>query len=143
MAKSSGMVGNMDGWRSVWEAADHRRTQLGWSLSDLYENTGVSETTFRKMRTEGAPIVRESKIARMCIGLGWTTDSVDRILTGERPLWTSEGVPVISAIELVNQLRAEVEALAALVRDQGQQIGQLTGVVMELRGRRVAGGSST
>lgn len=132
MAKSSGNVPSVEPWAAVWNEVDQRRKQLGWSLGDLYDNTGVSETTFRKMRT-GGPISRESKVSKMCIGLGWTTESVNLILDGFAPELADT-----SSLLFLPDIADEVAEMHSVVRKHEERIADLERLVQGMTERLLA-----
>ncbi len=78
-------------WKHVWSAIDDRRTQLGMSLADLYRASGVSETTFIKMRKDGVPVARADNQQAICRALRWTAPSINLLLSGSTPItWEEE-----------------------------------------------------
>lgn len=71
-------------WNEVWSAIDTRREAIGWQLADLYRETALSETTYRKM-AKGTPVSRPSNRRKIEAALGWTPNSIDDILEGGEP----------------------------------------------------------
>lgn len=72
-------------WKRVWAAIDARREELGWNLSQLYAAT-ASDPTYRAMREDGKGVTRTNVKRRITDGLGWTPDSIDRLLDGKDPV---------------------------------------------------------
>lgn len=71
-------------WTRVAETVKRRRTDLGLSQRAAAFRATTSPTTWSSLETHGRPIdpLTKPKVAR---ALGWTTDSIDRILRGEDP----------------------------------------------------------
>lgn len=136
----------MTGWQDVWKAIDERRIALGMSKADLYRATNTSERTFQKM-ADGIPVARDAKRRQITNGLGWTADSIERILDGADPMPEPNTRPyVLTAAETMARLDAAVrridaleETVALLVRAQGPVMLQIeTGVDDELRAGRAS-----
>lgn len=72
-------------WKAVWAHVDSRRAELGWSWKRLYEEAGVSQGTMLKMRKHGTELQSDNKRVTLCRSLGWTPDSIERILAGGEP----------------------------------------------------------
>jgi hypothetical protein len=123
-------------WHDVWRHVDERRQELGWTRRELYDNTSISNMTYRKMN-DGVGLQQSHKIHGMCRGLGWSTDSVDRILAGGEPEVVDpvpgDVTPTGDAYQLVlDELRES--ARAAELRDE--RIAQLLETLIgELRRR--------
>lgn len=112
-------------WQRVWDEVNERRLDLRWSLARLYVET-VSEGTYNAMKKSGTPIKKEDKRRRVCGGIGWITDSIDRILAGRPPAidpgWTPPADPdeivmlgtrIASLEHRFTRLEALVDALLA------------------------------
>jgi DNA-binding Xre family transcriptional regulator len=81
-------------WRPIWRAVEDDARRRQWSLNELYRRTGVSQTTFAKMRDGGVPLVRPDKVEAMLRGLGWAPGSIEAILAGGAPKRADEVDPV-------------------------------------------------
>lgn len=79
------MTETPDDWRRVWGAVNQQRILRGMSWSAVYEYGGVSQKTMKKMRDDGTPLRSEAKRASLSQAIGWTVDSVNRILEGRPP----------------------------------------------------------
>ena len=105
-------------WPNVWDAIEKRRIALAWKKKRLYDETGTSESTYRKMRS-GVQVAREDKRRRIATALGWTPDSIDRILAGEEPVEVSQQQPDGDVPRQVAQLaeahQETAETLAVLL----------------------------
>lgn len=106
-------------WQNVWAAIDARRVDLAWSKARMYRETGTSERTFQKM-SEGVPIARDAKRVQVCRALGWTPDSIDRILDGGEPEMDStepvsqpDVADVLRRVELLEELVTELRETQA------------------------------
>jgi hypothetical protein len=75
-------------WVEVAGVISRRVDQLGMSLTQFYEASGLSQATFLKMR-RGIPLARPHKRVAAARALGWTPDSIDRLLVGEAPVLAS------------------------------------------------------
>lgn len=72
-------------WERVAETVKRRRTDLGMSQrAAAFAADNISPTTWGSLETHGrsVDVLTRPKIAR---ALGWTTDSIDRILAGGDP----------------------------------------------------------
>jgi hypothetical protein len=113
-------------WRRVWQAIEARRTELGWSKARLYEESNTSEPTFTKMK-RGEGIQRIDKVVAICRALGWTNDSIDRLLRGEPamlngggeviplPQQPASGVPPDIAAQLAQQVTDGLQLLRDVI----------------------------
>lgn len=84
------MVDGEPGWRTVAALVRARIEEMGVSLREFERRAGVSDTTLRAV-LRGRPLVRADKRAQLARGLGWTHDSIDRILRGEAPATAPDG----------------------------------------------------
>lgn len=101
------MSGRENEWQRAWAYIDARRTVNGWSWSRLYAEAEVSQRTLTKMRHEGVGLESPSKRASLCKALGWSPDSIERILDG--------GDPYVLDAPLLRQAEAEYgDAMHAL-----------------------------
>lgn len=116
-------VGDMDDWRPVWQAINHRREVLGWSLAQLYRAT-VSDATLGPMKRSGKPVVRSDIKRRITDGLGWSPDSLDLILSGHEPVVI--GLPPTTQ---PSGLPDEISRLPAVVAELQLQVVELARIV--------------
>lgn len=105
----------MTTWRDVYQQVDARRVQLGFNWSQVYEATGVSEKSFRQMRTEGIGLAKAEKLVMICDGLGWTHDSIDLILAGKSP--ELAGPKPIDPVKQLAAIEHKVDQLMELLLD--------------------------
>jgi hypothetical protein len=107
---------NEDGWRRVRQEVDARRVEMKASWDRVYELTGVSDGTYRAM-AKGKPLKGDVKRRSLTDGLGWTPDSIDRILAGQPPQLINppERDRYDELAAAVKKLQADVRRLAALV----------------------------
>lgn len=106
---------NPDGWRRVAVAIEQRAIALGWTLTRLYEEADISETTFLAMRKRGHPIKKPAKVAGLERGLGWELGSVGLVLAGGEPV-VSEQPPEDEVLRRLARIEALAESLL-----QGQE----------------------
>ena len=92
---------DIEGWKRVWSAIEARLLKIPMSKADLYRNSLVSPRTFANMRRYGAPISAELKRVAICRAVGWTDDSVERLLSGD------------DALVIEDQLDREMQTMSA------------------------------
>lgn len=102
-----------EAWQRVAQEIGARKKDLGWTWKAVYARTGVSEATLLPMRRDGQGMERDDKIVSLVRGLGWSDDSVARILAGKRPVIVrnpneDEQPDLLDAVE---QLRVAVDDL--------------------------------
>jgi DNA-binding Xre family transcriptional regulator len=113
-------------WSDVHAAVDQRRIELGWSKSDLYRATGISQATFSRMLRTGAPISSAHKVRGLCDALGWTSDSVNRILAGRQPeLAEPVNGDVVQLVDIMQRMSEENQSLRHLLADLARRVEQL------------------
>lgn len=93
--------------RAGTRVAERMKERGGLSIADLARLTGLSRETISEI-VHGRPRRRTpSTLAKVCVVLGWTADSLDQILDGEEPT------------ELTRQTqRAAMESVALIERIQ-------------------------
>ena len=74
---------DIEAWKRVWSAIEVRLLKIPMSKADLYRDSLVSPRTFANMRRYGAPVAAIHKRVAICRAVGWTDDSVDRLVNGE------------------------------------------------------------
>lgn len=129
-------------WRAIWRLIDSRRIELGMSKAELYRSSRVSEKTMMKMRDDGVPLATDAKRASLCYALGWTSDSIERILRGDEPqvlpgsrlgnggdMADDPGLP-----QLGPDTRAALDKLAAIAAAMAQAEAHLAEVDERLAG---------
>lgn len=100
-------------WAAVATRIERRIDELKLSQRELVERSGVSSSTWRSLAA-GAPVRRNDKVRGICIALGWTPDSIDRILAGEEPNESPGSEPVqiaAKADRLTPEQRKAVESI--------------------------------
>lgn len=127
MADGAQTIGDVPGWKRVAAAVEARRIELGWSRTQLYQQT-LSDGTFRKM-ADGVGIERPQKFAALTDGLGWTRDSVERILAGGSPAL------VVEAAHGIEERLAALEADVRRLLDRVFADGPVGGDVVPFRPR--------
>lgn len=76
--------GDVDDWQRVGEAITARINELSLTKAEVIEASGVSDKTLAGYMA-GQRIARADKRRNLCAALGWTRDSIDRILAGGEP----------------------------------------------------------
>lgn len=72
-------------WEQVGDAVRARITELRLTNAEVQRRSGVSDKTLTGY-LNGEPIRRADKARGLCEALGWTPDSIDRILDGDEPV---------------------------------------------------------
>lgn len=113
-------------------AVEARRRELKLTQEELATEAKVSLTTVRDVEKGRRVSMRASGQKRLTAALGWTTDSIDRILRGEDPLpvtgiYIEPGAeprpqtdPAI--VKQITELRARIVALEEKVERQGRDL---------------------
>lgn len=111
-----------DPWADVGYQLTTRMAELGMTQGDLCDKTGLSRTTVRPFMNGTGKQVRDSTRAQISLAVGWTMDSIDRILQGQQPEMAG---PRPEGLSLWQQaLQAQVDALEVAVRDISKQLGR-------------------
>ena len=92
---------DIEGWKRVWSALEARLLKIPKSKADLYRDTLVSQRTFANMRRYGTPIAADHKRVAICRAVGWTDDSIDRLVSGD------------DALVIEDQLDREMQIMSA------------------------------
>lgn len=115
-------------WKSVWEAAEDARLALGWTKTELYERTGISEFTYTKMR-DGDPLKRNDKRHSFAAAFGWQPEDLDRIAAGATPpeVYPPDGTVVAGSngSDLFADLLAEIGVLRELVLTLASRVDRI------------------
>lgn len=113
------------------DAVEQRRKALGLGPGALAEAAGVTNEGLMPLRKGYRKQYQERLTAGVCRALGWTTDSIDRILAGDQPVLADQqaGGRVEVLEEQISSLLVEVARLARVVRQQGEQLAALTDAV--------------
>ena len=83
---------DIEDWSRVGVALTARVQALAVTKAELLRASGLSQTTLDGYLA-GAPRTkyRADKVRDLCIAVGWTSDSIERILQGEEPVLGTEG----------------------------------------------------
>jgi transcriptional regulator with XRE-family HTH domain len=98
-------------WKRVATRVRERREGLGLTQEQLAAQASVGTATIRLIESAGRDKYNRSTIVNVCRGLGWTTDSIDRLLKDQEPEVSPE--PELSSEERLAELEARVAALEA------------------------------
>lgn len=113
-----------DGWELVAETVKRRRTALGLSQRRAADRAGLSPTTWGSLEKHHQRIDDLSR-PRFCRALGWTADSIDRILQGEEPeIDDQAALEPISMEDQIIELRAQLGELRAMVIELADEARQ-------------------
>jgi DNA-binding XRE family transcriptional regulator len=96
--------------------------------SDLARATGLSEKTIYNVLSTDNGLKRKTKWA-LCDALGWTQDSIDRLLAGEEPVLVedSDATPA-NVRRLPNPVDAIAERISRVERTQNEGLETMTAV---------------
>jgi len=76
----------VDDWDNLARAVRRRRTDLGLTQADLAaRDNQLSVATLRRIEAAAATSYRDLQLAALARALGWTSDTVDRLLASEQP----------------------------------------------------------
>jgi transcriptional regulator with XRE-family HTH domain len=101
-------------WNTVGTLMRARMTQLAMDQQDVVNVSGVSRGTVGPILNGEGGNYRPKNLAKICAALGWTPDSIDRILEGREPAelspQTDELTEALAAFDRAS--RALTEAIA-------------------------------
>ena len=84
-------------WDLVALAVHFRREQLGYDVDDLAAHLGIPADSWRTLEAGQRPSgFRKEHAAATSTALGWTPDSLDRIVRGRRPLDAPGALPTLA-----------------------------------------------
>lgn len=122
-------------WQAVGRHLRDRMKQLGGMLQkDLIERSGYSSTTVRYYTQGVEAPYNEATRAAICAAVGWTPDSIDRILAGKAPRvaagWEQPdgvGAPTVSRrLEALERRLERLEYLEQLLgRERRERLERL------------------
>lgn len=104
-----------DDWARVAEVVRERMAELGLTQREA----GASSTTVRALLNHHKPIKRRDALTALCEALGWTPNSIERILASKEPMLLSPSVDTdrLEALEArFEDLERRLEALIELFR---------------------------
>ena len=101
-------------WDLVALSMRFRRGQLGYTVDDLAAHVGVTPDAWRTLEAGRRPSgFHKEHAAAASTALGWTPDSLDRIVRGHRPLDAPGALPTIARSAPPNLARSAREPSAA------------------------------
>jgi hypothetical protein len=93
-------------WDLVALTVGYRRRQLGLSITEIAELVGVSTQAWSELEGGHRPRgFHRDEARRAATVLGWTDDSLDRIVRGQRPVDASGTVPTVAPARTVTPAR--------------------------------------
>jgi hypothetical protein len=94
-------------WDLVALAVRYRREQLGYRVDDLAAEVGVTAEAWRTIEAGRRPSgFHKEHAAAASAALGWTPDSLDRIVRGHRPLDAPGAPPTLAPSGRAEAVRA-------------------------------------
>lgn len=104
-----------EAWRRLAGAVRARRDELGFTQAELAVESGVSEPTIRVIETARRGSYQRATLRAIAQALGWTPDSLDRILRGEEPVEAGkpDERPDFAQLEIdVKELKRQLAAMS-------------------------------
>lgn len=81
------VIGDRSGWERVADAVVKRREALGLTAAQVVERGGdLSTSLLSLIENHHQDVYLARKLAAVCRALGWTPDSIERILAGDEPV---------------------------------------------------------
>lgn len=117
------MVNHQERWDLVGEAIARRIEDLGLTKAEVIRTSGVSAKTLDGYLA-GEPIVRPDKRRGISDALGWTRDSIARVLAGDEPLEIGQVAPSTGAQEAWTAVQDELAALRKQVEALRQEVAK-------------------
>jgi len=129
--------------RHEWSVArtriQARMVEQRLSVADLARASGLSDKHLRTLlNNDGAdtPVPRDQTRWALCDALGWTSDSIDRILDGFEPDEAGDESGDVSRLDLLDGRLSEIEALAttglAQLRNQQDEMAKFWRLLRQL-----------
>lgn len=101
-------------WSVVAAAISARMDELGISRAELQRQANISDKTMARY-LDGEPIIRKDKRYDLARALGWTPNSIDRMLDGEAPTLEE---PPLDEDRIAREFRLLREAILAEIRKE-------------------------
>lgn len=127
-------------WKQVADHVNARMAEIPIDQAELARRAGVSHPTVRGLM-KGKPRAEDPRpgpLRKVSVALGWTPDSIDRILAGGTPRLARTPRPASSTEARLAALEAEVEVIAAGLRELSESQRELA----EMAHTHQAGGQS-
>jgi hypothetical protein len=116
----------VDRWNAVAEHVRDRREQLGLTQHRAVSSSegAISLATWRNIEKAVKPPYRRSSLLAVCRVLGWTSDSIDRILDGGEPeeVDAEEPEPETEDLEALTKRLARMERKMGEILETQQEI---------------------
>jgi transcriptional regulator with XRE-family HTH domain len=137
-----------DGWARLGEAIRDRRRALGMSQLELAQAAGISEAMLRVIERARRTNVRPVTLGAVARALGWTRDSVDRVLAGGDPVLDEDRDRSVAELkrqvaelqarldEVERDLRARLDEVERDLRARLDEVERDLGLDAESRARR-------
>jgi len=126
-----------DGWARLGEAIRDRRRALGMSQLELAQAAGISEAMLRVIERARRTNVRPATLGAVARALGWTRDSVDRVLAGGDPVLDEDRDRSVAELKRQDaELQARLDEVERDLRARLDEIERDLGLDAESRARR-------
>jgi transcriptional regulator with XRE-family HTH domain len=130
-----GVPGTKEQWKAVGDAVRARREEMGPTQQEAALDAGVGTTIWGEIEGGKRDNFTPRILRRVCAELGWSLDSIDRILRGEEPLERPTQPPkeavygrvdplssTLSPADQIDQAAAVIERGVALIRQAAQEL---------------------
>lgn len=118
------------------DAVEARRKALGLTVSDLQERTGLSGQALLNVRRGDVRRYQERLTVPLTRSLGWTSDSIERLLAGQDPIEVepapAEADRVDEVLDAFRQAVAKSSSRDARLSDVVKVTSETSAVLMEL-----------
>jgi transcriptional regulator with XRE-family HTH domain len=124
------MMGHMPSHRHDWGAVKDsiraRMNELQWNQADLVRESGYNENSLSYL-LRGDPRGQPNEKSRwkLCRALGWTPDSIDRILEGGKPILLDVTPRAAAPLSLAEAGTEELLRQAQLIDQLAIRVAQL------------------
>lgn len=126
-------------WSTARDKIQQRMADLRMGVVDLARASGLSEKHIRTLLNDGPEVAvpRETTRWALCDALGWTPESIDRILTGQEPGVvdaddSGEVSPLTELAGRVAEIEAQVEENLERIRIQQTEMDKFYRLLRQL-----------
>lgn len=98
-------------WERLAERIRERRLELGLTQTQLARDAQASDRTIGALERAEQARYHAATLRSVAVALGWTPDSVERILAGDEPVDAPSRDPNVDLLPLIFDLQRRVEVL--------------------------------
>lgn len=107
----------------VWAILD----RVNWKQSDLIEKSGVSEGTIGPLLRVGKIPYRRDIVRSICRTLGWSDDSISRILEGLEPIEIRPPAQTVQLVPAEGHGTAQPLGMSSVTRVEFEELAERLG----------------